>query len=86
METATLNRPLKGSRALVLQTLVRFSCGGICVLSYDQISHLCEYSPNSVMNAIRSLQDDCFISVEKKLGERRNSYRILKNPWGSGVC
>jgi DNA-binding transcriptional regulator GbsR (MarR family) len=84
-ETATLARPLKGARALVLQTLIRFSKNNLCVLSYDEISHISEYCPNSVMSAIRSLEQECFMSVEKTLGERRNTYRILKNPW-SGVC
>jgi DNA-binding MarR family transcriptional regulator len=84
-ETATLGKPLKGARALVLQTLLRFSSQNRCVLSYDEISHLCEYCPATVVNAIRSLEQECFISVEKQLGERRNTYRILKNPW-SGVC
>jgi DNA-binding transcriptional regulator GbsR (MarR family) len=84
-ETATLKRPLKGARALVLQTLVRFSNDNVSCLSYDEISHLSDYCPNTVMSAVRQLEDECFIRVEKRLGERRNTYRILKNPW-SGVC
>lgn len=76
--TSTLAHPLKGSRRIVLQCLQSRATLNKCALSYEQIAELTGYSPETVRVTVRALADDCHISVEKQLGERRNIYRVLK--------
>ena len=70
--------PLRGSRALILQTLRRQASNNCCVMSYDQIAQATGYCTETVRISIKKLEQDRFIAAEKRLGERRNMYRILE--------
>lgn len=69
--------PLRGSRALILQILRRQASNNCCVMSYDELACMTGYCTETIRISIKKLEQDRFIQAEKRLGERRNVYRIL---------
>jgi len=72
--------PLKGADGYVLNTIIRLVDGGENVLSSLRLADETYYTEPTIHAAIRRLERDGWISVERGGPRRANRYQVLRRP------